>query len=45
MCIRDSLGTIKISGAAKAGGKDTMIMTVGTEAYTTTGKDLSLIHI
>jgi len=38
------LGTIKISGAAKAGGKDTMIMTVGTEAYTTTGKD-SVVYL
>jgi len=34
-----ALETLKVSGAAKARGKDTMIMTVGTLAYTTTGKD------
>lgn len=34
-----ALKSLKVSGSAKAGGKDTMIMTVGTQAYTTTGKD------
>ncbi len=38
------LDTIKISGAAKAGGRDTLIMTVGTEAYTTSGKD-SVVYL
>jgi post-segregation antitoxin (ccd killing protein) len=38
------LQTIKISGAAKAGARDTLIMTVGTEAYTTSGKD-SVVYL
>ena len=38
------LQTIKISGSAKAGGKDTLVMTVGTEAYTTSGKD-SVVYL
>lgn len=34
-----TLKTIKISGSAKAGGLDKLIMTVGTQAYSTSGKD------
>lgn len=34
-----SLKTLKLTGAARAGGKDTLIMTVGTLAYTVAGKD------
>jgi hypothetical protein len=33
------LKTLKLSGAAKKGGKDTVVLTVGTKAYSTTGKD------
>ena len=33
------LDTIKISGSAVAGGLDTLVMTVGTKAYSTTGED------
>jgi len=33
------LGTIKLSGSAKNGGKDTLVLTVGTKAYSTTGSD------
>jgi hypothetical protein len=33
------LDTLKLSGAAKQGGTDTLVLTVGTEAYTTSGKD------
>jgi hypothetical protein len=34
-----TLNTIKISGSAAAGGLDKLIMTVGTQAYSTTGQD------
>jgi hypothetical protein len=34
-----ALNTIKIAGSAKKGGLDKLIMTVGTQAYSTTGKD------
>ena len=34
-----SLKTLKLSGSAKAGGKDTLVFTVGTQAFSTTGKD------
>ncbi len=33
------LDTIKTSGSAVAGGLDTLVMTVGTKAYSTTGED------
>jgi len=33
------LKTIKISGSAVASGLDTLVMTVGTKAYSTTGED------
>jgi hypothetical protein len=33
------LKTLKLSGSAKPGGKDTEVFTVGTEAYSTTGSD------
>ncbi len=38
------LKTIKLSGAAKAGGLDTLVMTVGKEAYSTTGED-SVVYL
>lgn len=34
-----SLKTLKLSGQARAKGKDTMVLTAGTQAYSTTGKD------
>jgi hypothetical protein len=34
-----TLATLKLSGKAVAGGKDTLVFTAGTEAYSTTGKD------
>jgi hypothetical protein len=33
------LKTLRLSGAAKKGGLDTLVFTVGTEAYSTTGED------
>ncbi len=33
------LKTLKLSGSAKNGGKDTLVLTVGTHAYSTTGSD------
>ncbi len=33
------LKTLKLSGAAKKGGIDTLVFTVGTQAYSTTGSD------
>jgi len=33
------LKTLKLSGAAKKGGIDTLVFTVGTHAYSTTGSD------
>jgi hypothetical protein len=38
------LNTIKISGSAVAGGLDTLVMTVGTKAYSTTGED-SVVYL
>ncbi len=38
------LKTIKISGSAVASGLDTLIMTVGTSAYSTTGED-SVVYL
>ncbi len=38
------LKTIKLSGSAVAGGLDTLIMTVGKEAYSTTGED-SVVYL
>jgi len=38
------LKTIKLSGSAKAGGLDTLVMTVGKEAYSTTGED-SVVYL
>jgi len=34
-----TLATLKLSGKAVAAGKDTLVFTAGTEAYSTTGKD------
>jgi len=34
-----TLATLKVSGKAVAKGKDTLVFTAGTEAYSTTGKD------
>lgn len=34
-----ALNTVKISGTAVSGGNDTLVMTVGTEAYTASGLD------
>jgi hypothetical protein len=38
------LKTLKLSGAAKKGGIDTLVMTVGTKAYSTTGAD-SVVYL
>ena len=38
------LKTIKISGTAVAGGLDTLVMTVGKKAYSTTGED-SVVYL
>jgi hypothetical protein len=38
------LKTLKLSGSAKAGGLDKLIMTVGTEAYSVTGED-SVVYL
>ncbi|MGB9489652.1 MAG: hypothetical protein WCA92_04215 [Terriglobales bacterium] len=38
------LKTLKLSGAAKKGGIDTLVMTVGTKAYSTTGED-SVVYL
>lgn len=38
------LKTIKLSGSAVAGGLDTLVMTVGTKAYSTTGED-SVVYL
>jgi hypothetical protein len=34
-----TLKTLKLSGSAKLGGKDTAVFTVGKQAYSTTGPD------
>ena len=38
------LKTIKLSGSAVKGGLDTLVMTVGTKAYSTTGED-SVVYL
>jgi len=39
-----TLSTLKLSGTAVAGGRDTLVFTAGTEAYTTAGKD-SVVYL